>query len=87
MGEIRVVMADKDIEERDVLKKCLPGAKILICLFHTLHSFRQEIFCDKLGSSSGARTVSLELIQNIAYAKSEAEYNSLYVCSVLTRCS
>ncbi|XP_065886150.1 zinc finger SWIM domain-containing protein 3-like isoform X3 [Dysidea avara] len=77
--KIRVVMADKDIGEQDVLKKCLPSAKILICLFHTLRSFRREISCDKLGISSGARTVSLELIQKMAYAKSEAEYNSLYV--------
>ena len=43
--KISVLMADKDIGERDVLKKCLQSAKVLICLFHTLHSFRQEISC------------------------------------------
>ena len=34
--KIRVIMADKDIGERDVLKRCFPNASVLICLFHTL---------------------------------------------------
>ena len=74
----RVLMADKDIGERDIIKKCLPSAKVLIYLFHTLRTFRREISCDKLGITSGARVLSLELIQKMAYARSEAEYNSLY---------
>ena len=41
--KIRVVIADKDIWELDVLNKYLPSAKVLICLFHTLRSFRREI--------------------------------------------
>ena len=67
--KIRVVMADKDLGERNVLKKCLSSAKVLICLFHTLRSFRLEISCDKLEISSGTRIVSQELIQKMAYAK------------------
>ena len=45
----RVIMADKDIQERDVFKRCMPQAMILICLFHTLRSFRREITCEKWG--------------------------------------
>jgi len=74
----RVVMADKDIGERDVIKKCLPNARVLICLFHSLRTFRREVSCDKLGITSGARVLSLELMQKMVYAKSEAEYDSLY---------
>ena len=44
---IRVVMADKDISEREILKGSFPQADILICLFHTLRSFRREITCEK----------------------------------------
>ena len=33
---ICVVMADKDLKERDIIKQCLPNAIMLICLFHTL---------------------------------------------------
>ena len=57
----RVVMADKDIGERDIMKKRLPSVKVFICLFHSLHTFRREISCDKLGITSGARVLSLEL--------------------------
>jgi len=39
----RVIMADKDIQERDIFKHCMPQAMILICLFYTLRSFRWEI--------------------------------------------
>ena len=38
-NNVRVVMADKDMGERDVLKRSLPNASILICLFHTLRGF------------------------------------------------
>lgn len=36
---IRVVMADKDIAERNIIKEYLPNASVLICLFHV---FRTE---------------------------------------------
>ena len=76
--KVRVIMADKDMGERDVLKQCFPSSTVLICLFHTLRSFRREISCEKMGITSGQRTACLELIQKICYAHSEAEYSDLY---------
>ena len=32
----RVIIVDKDFNERHILKECFPTASILICLFHTL---------------------------------------------------
>ena len=75
---IRVLMADKDIGERDVLKQSLPNASVLICLFHTLRSFRREITCEKMGITAGQRTMCLDLVQKMAYAMSEAEYDLLH---------
>ena len=49
---ICIVMADKDIRERDVIKQCLPNVSVLICLFHTLRSFKREVTCEKIGISS-----------------------------------
>ena len=72
---IRVLMADKDIGERNVLKQSLPNASVLICLFHTLRSFRREITCEKMGITSGQRTLCLDLVQIMAYISSEAEYD------------
>ena len=45
----RVLMADKDMTERDVLAAEFPSAHLLICLFHTFHSFRREIVVYKMG--------------------------------------
>ena len=75
---ICVLMADKDIGERDVLKQCMPNSSVLICLFHALRSFRREITCEKMGITSGQRTLCLEHVQKMAYASTESEYSCLY---------
>ena len=75
---IRVVMADKALKERDVIKDELPNASVLICLFHTLRTFKREITCDKMGITAGQRVTCLELIQKLAYSSSEDEYNKLH---------
>ena len=77
-SQVRVVMADKDIGERDVIKEQLPNARVLICLFHTLRSLKREISCEKMGITSGQRLHCLELLQKMAYAVSEAEYQKIY---------
>ena len=74
-NSIRVVMADKDIKERDMVKKVLPDATVLICLFHTLRTFRRS---EKMGITSGERSICLETIQKMAYASSLEEYDELY---------
>lgn len=74
----RVLMADKDIGEREILRRSLPQADIFICLFHALRSFRREITCERFGITSGQRTLCLELIQKMAYAFSITEYEKIY---------
>ena len=69
-------MADKDIGERDVIKEQLRNARVLICLFHTLRSLKRQISCEKMGITSGQRLHCLELLQKMAYAVSEAEYQN-----------
>jgi zinc finger SWIM domain-containing protein 3 len=75
---IRVVMADKDIKERHVIKELLPDTSVLICLFHTLRTFRREITCEKMGITSGQRTTCLDTIQQMAYCSSQEQYDTLY---------
>ena len=87
--KIRIIMADKDIGEREVLKQCIPNASVLICLFHTLRTFRREVSCEKMGISSGQRrevscekmgissgqkSTCLEFLQKLCYVYSETEY-------------
>ena len=76
-SQVRIVMADKDIGERDVIKLSLPSASVLICLFHALQTFRREVSCEKLGITAGERICALEVFQKMAYASSEEEYQSL----------
>ena len=73
--KVRLVMADKDLNERDIIKEILAWAKILICLFHTLKTFRREITMDKMQISSAQRDICLRFIEKMSYSKSETEYN------------
>ena len=86
-NSVRVVMADKDMTERNVFASAFPQAKLLICLYHTFRSFRREIVIDKMGITSGQRSLSLELVQQMAYATSEDAYCDIYsrFCSCVPR--
>ena len=68
-AKTRIVMADKDINERDIIKELLPEAQILICLFHTLKSFRKELSMENMKINLAQRNSSLEFIQQMAYSR------------------
>ena len=63
----RFVMADKDINERDMIK-------VLICL----RTSRQEVTTEEMSITSGQRHASLEFILKMAYAKTEEECTGIY---------
>ena len=44
----KCIMADKDMVEREIIAKKIPGAALMICLFHTLRTFRREITVEKM---------------------------------------
>ena len=74
----RVILADKDVNERHMLKECFPTAHVLICLFHTLRSFKREL-SDKRFSLSESQNITLkELFQNMCYAKNVKEYENTF---------
>ena len=51
--DVRVVMADKDINEHEVIKE-------LFRLFHTLRTFRRELTCEQIGITPGQSLVRAE---------------------------
>ena len=65
----RIVMADKDINERDIIKELLPYAQILICLFHTLKTFKKELSMENMKINLAQRNSCLEFIQQMAYSR------------------
>ncbi|CAC5421215.1 unnamed protein product [Mytilus coruscus] len=75
---VKCIMSDKDMNERDTLCLELPSAVIQICLFHVLKTFKREITCEKLKISADELLHALELLQKLTYSKSETSYFELY---------
>lgn len=74
----RCIMADKDITERNIFTEKIPGAVIMICLFHTLRTFRREITTEKVCINAAQRITVLEIISKLVYARNEEEYCKYY---------
>ena len=75
---VRCIMADTDLTERDFLRHELPDASLLVCLYHTLRTFRREVTPEKLSITPAERTLSLPLLEGMASAESAAAYEQLY---------
>ena len=74
----KCIMADKDMTEREVLAEKIPNAALMICLFHTLRTFRREITTEKMGISAAQRITALEIICKLVYAHNNEEYQKFY---------
>ena len=73
-----VFMADKDFNERAMIKELFPTATVLIWSFHSLRSCKRKISDKALGLAEGAQVVLKELLHSMCYAKSEDEYTKHY---------
>ena len=71
--DIKGFMTDKDLTERHVIKELFDKVSLLICLFHTLRSFKREVSVQKMGITGQVQTF-LEIFQKMAYAKNDSEY-------------
>ena len=71
-----VIMSDKDFTERQAFAKCFPDSSLLICLYHTLRTFRREITVEKMGITSSERDRALEIMTKIVYSTSEEAYEA-----------
>lgn len=77
-AKTNVIMSDKDSKERQVFKKLFPNASLQICLFHTLQIFNREVSHKKMGLTTVEAQLSKSVLQKLAYAKSETEFNRIY---------
>ena len=73
--DIKGFMTDKDLTERQVIGEMFENAALLICLFHTLRSFRREVSVQKMGITEGQAQTYLDIFQKMAYAKNPVEYD------------
>ena len=74
----KCIMADKDMVERDIIAEKVPSAALMICLFHTLRTFRREITVEKMNLNAAQRVTVLEIIAKLAYARDEDDYLKYY---------
>uniref|UniRef100_A0A7M5WSU9 ZSWIM1/3 RNaseH-like domain-containing protein n=2 Tax=Clytia hemisphaerica TaxID=252671 RepID=A0A7M5WSU9_9CNID len=74
-SKVRVVMADKDFNERDTISKlwCCP---VLICLFHSLKAFKRGIADLKISKTDS--DTAKELFEKMCYSFSMDVYNDTY---------
>lgn len=77
-SDVKTVFTDKDFKERAALRMQLPSAKILLCLFHTLRTFKRNITFEKMGLKSNEKNEILKIIQKLTYSKNREEYNEHY---------
>ena len=70
-------MADKDLNERETIKCAFPNATVLICLFHTLRTFKREVTSEKMGITQGEVDSLFEKFQEMAYARSTDQYEKI----------
>jgi len=73
-----VIMADKDMTFRRVIKELYPDCKLLICLFHALRSFKREICNTAFNLNVGQQAVFKEIFQKMCYSRSEVKYMEQY---------
>lgn len=74
--EGKTVMTDKDFVEREVFSGSFPDAKLRICLFHVLRTFRREITAEKMSVTKTQRDSLLETLQKLAYSRTIEEYET-----------
>jgi len=72
----RVIMTDKDMNERYVLSEAFPNATLQLCLFHVLCMFGREITVEAMSIRSVERSVALDILQKIAYSSSAEAYEA-----------
>ena len=70
----KVIMSDKNFEERRPLGIASQMHLFCFAFNHTLRTFRREVTCEKMAITSAQRLHPLEILQKIAYSKNDTEY-------------
>lgn len=75
--DMKTVFTDKDMSERDAVKKVFPDVALLLCIFHVLRAMSREITTTKMGITEEQRLSALKFLQKMVYAASEEEYDAI----------
>lgn len=78
-GEIKMIIADKDMSQIASLKKAFPGANVHLCLFHILQAFLRQMNSLRKQSSIESQDIELamKMFRQMAFSTSESEYHEI----------
>ena len=74
--DVRIVIVDKDLNEMNAIKECIPNATILLCKFHVMKYFKKKV-SDLDIKRSEKQTLGL-LLQQLIDSKNQEHYDELY---------
>jgi hypothetical protein len=84
LTKTKIVFVDKVLQNIRILKNFYTEATILLCVFHVLKWLRGKIFGDKYYDRD-AKDAIWALVYSLVYAKTEAEYNRIYL-ELIAKC-
>ena len=76
-SKILSAFTDKDMAERECIKRAFPQINLLLCIFHVLRCMSREITISKMNISEAQRLIALKALQKMTYATIEEEYEML----------
>ncbi|XP_022103351.1 zinc finger SWIM domain-containing protein 1-like isoform X2 [Acanthaster planci] len=77
-SDLQIIMVDKDVTERRVLREEFPAASVQMCLSHVLRRFEQDASKQRLGLQKEEEAFCLKLMRRLAGSKSEEVYMENY---------
>lgn len=84
--KIEVIVTDKAMANLNVVEQHFPQAAHQLCIFHTKQIFLREITTRKRNINHQQRAECLSILNNMIFAKSQADYDAQYVKLQNTRC-
>ena len=76
---MKCIMTDKDLTEREVLKEVFPHVSLFICEFHVFKIFARTITMSGMNITSEQKSAILDLLYKLVKSQSEESYDYWYL--------
>ena len=73
----KVILTDKDMNERSALQHAFPDVILQLCLFHVLRSFGREVTTSAMAIRASERQLVVDIFQRMAYSHTAEDYSEL----------
>ncbi|XP_033225059.1 uncharacterized protein LOC117178001 [Belonocnema kinseyi] len=76
-SRLKWIITDKHMTERNVIREIYPHISLISCIFYVLRTFRRDIVKEKLGIKNVEIALSLDYIEQLAGARTDAVFKIL----------